>query len=116
MPLPALISTGLGLLLKESPTLIRMGEKILDQFRDRRQFPRTQDTANREEIQALQAQVEHLHQRLEVQESNTEAQAELIVQLTRHNASLVRWLIYIVVGLALSGGVAIVALILTLLT
>ena len=114
MPFPVLIGTGLGILLKESPTLIRIGEKILDSFKNRKRSPHTKGTAYEEEILALRAQVEYLQERAETQEENAEAQAELIVQLTKHNANLVRWLFYIAVGMALSGGIAIAALILAL--
>ena len=115
MPFPPLIITGLGLLLKEAPTLIRIGEKILNKFKDPKPPPADSDTANREEIQALRAQVEQLQERLDTQEESAEAQAELIVQLAKHNASLVRWLLLMAIGLALSSGVAIAALILTFL-
>ena len=95
--------------------MIRIGEKILKKFKDPKPPPQTQDTTNREEIQVLRAQVEQLQERLDTQEENAEAQAELIVQLARHNASLVRWLLLMAIGLALSSGVAIAALILAFL-
>ena len=115
MPLPIAIGSALAF-LKVAPTLIRAGTEIYDRIKNGQKSRQTQNTASAEDVRMLRTEMERLQQRLETQEENTEAQAELIVQLTRHNATLVRWLLYMAIGLALSSGVAIAALLLTLLT
>ncbi len=63
----------------------------------------------------LRTAITDIQERLDAQEANAESQAELIVQLTNHNAALVRWLPILVIVSVISGGVAIAALLLAIL-
>ena len=66
-------------------------------------------------MQALRSDVDAIQERLGEQENATEAQAELIMQLTRSNAILVRWLLYLTIGISLSGMVATAGVLLAVL-
>ena len=114
MPLPIAALTGLAF-LKEVPALVKAGVAVYDRIRNRKPPLKSQDTAGADGIQELRAAVEDIQQRLETQESSTESQAELLLQLTKHHAVLVRWLIFTAIGLALTSGAAIAALLLALL-
>ena len=111
---PLAAKVGLAL-LKASPHLVRASVEIYEKVKKRKRPQPSQGTADADTIPMLRTAVEDIQQRLETQEASTESQAELIVQLTRHNAALARWLFYMGMGLALSSGVAVAALILTLL-
>ena len=69
----------------------------------------------RERLDALQEQFLAVDERLDALESVVESQAELIVQLTNHNATLARWVLILAIALAITSGVAIASLLLTIL-
>ena len=71
--------------------------------------------AEADNLGTLRTAISDLEQRLGTHETNAESQAALVVQLTRHNASLVRCLFVLVLVSAVSGGIAIAALLLTIL-
>lgn len=114
MPLPFVVGSILTF-LKVAPTLVRAGTEIYDRIRNTEKSRQIKNDVVTEDMRVLRTEVEYLQQRLETQEANAEAQADLIVQLTRHNADLVRWLLFMAIGLALSSGVAVAALLLALL-
>ena len=63
----------------------------------------------------LRADVTELQERLDTLEGNDEAQAELIAQMTRHEAALLRWLMVLGLTSVVTGAVAITALIVAVL-
>ena len=103
-------------LVREIPALARAGSEIYNKLKNQRQSQESHGDDSTDAIQELRTDVENIQQRLEVQEASTEAQVEIIVQLTRHNAVLARWLLFMAIAFALTSGVAIAALLLTLLT
>ena len=115
MPLPAVATTVLKLFIPQIPALIRASAQAYDKIRNRERPQKSHCIADSDNIQVLRSALNDIQGRLEMQEDATEAQAELIVQLTRHNAILGRWLLFTVIGLVLSIGVAIAALSLTML-
>ena len=115
MPLPVIASVALKFVLPQIPALIRASAQAYDKIRNRKRFQKSDSSVYSDSIRALRTAVDEIEERLETQEAVTESQAELIVQLTRNNAVLGRWLLLMSVGLALSGGLAIAALLLTFL-
>ena len=115
VPLPVIASVALKFVLPQIPALIRASAQAYDKIRNRKRFQKSDSSVYSDSIRALRTAVDEIEERLETQEAVTESQAELIVQLTRNNAVLGRWLLLMSVGLALSGGLAIAALLLTFL-
>ena len=102
-------------LIKAAPKVMDSAVKLYDSVsgRQRRRPPR--DAAQTDDIPTLRADVTELQERLDALEGNDEAQAELIAQMSRHEAALLRWLM--VLGLTSVGAsaVAIVALVFAVL-
>ena len=115
VPLPVIASVALKFVLPQIPALIRASAQAYDKIINRKRFQKSDSSADSDSIRALRTAVDEIEERLETQEAVTESQAELIVQLTKNNAVLGRWLLLMSVGLALSGGLAIAALLLTFL-
>ena len=111
MPLPVLATTVLKLFIPQIPALIRASTQAYDKIRSRKR-PQKSDA---DTIQVLRSALNDVQERLDAQEEATESQAELIVQLTRNNAILGRWLLFTAIGLVLSSGIAIAALVLAML-
>jgi hypothetical protein len=109
------IVLGLGPLLKEVPALIRAGTELYNRIRNQK-CPRTRtDGSEALSIQALNATVTNIEERLETAEVNAESQAALLMQLAKHNAVLVRWLFALAAFAVVSGGVAVAALLMVVL-
>ena len=68
-----------------------------------------------EQLNAVQESLLAVDERVDALEGVVESQAELIVHLTRHNVSLGRWVLLLATALAISSGIAIAALVLTIL-
>jgi hypothetical protein len=67
------------------------------------------------DIGILRTKLVNIEGRLEAEESGSVAQAELIVQLTNHNAALARGVLILATVSVISSGVAIAALVLAIL-
>ena len=79
----------------------------------RRRPPR--GTSKADGIPTLRADVTELQERLDTLEDNNEAQAELITQMTRHAAGLLRWLIVLALTSLVAGIIAIAAIVVAVL-
>ena len=102
------------MLIKIAPALVREGVNIYTKIKKTPKPKPSQETAQTETIHALMDRVTGAEDRLEALEGHTEAQAELMVKLTRHNQTLSRWVFVLAAVATASAGVATAALLLTL--
>ena len=115
MPLLVIASAALKFVLPQVPALIKASVQAYDTIRNGKRPTKSKGAADSDTINTLRTAVEDIEKRLETQEAATESQAEIIVQLTKHNAVLGRWLLLVSVGMALSTGIGLTGLLLTLM-
>ncbi len=101
--------------IKAAPKLAEVGAKIYETARGtqrNRQARNNNVTTNGgtsdKEFSALQ-------DRLDALEDNGEAQAEIIAQMARHQAALVRWVIVLGLSSIVTGAIAVTALVIAVL-
>lgn len=113
MPIPVAVITAVTpLVVKGIPALVQTAVDAYTKIRDRKKPKNPTTTAN---LQGLQERVANLEERADALEGSLESQADLIVELTKHNATLMRWILALTVFSVLSGGTAIAALLLAVL-
>ena len=105
------VALALGL-VKDIPAIVKAATQLVDKIKDYRKDSKARGEAAAG-IQALATAVEEIDGRVGTLEETTESQAALIVQLAMHNATLVRWIIILAVWGTISSGIAIAALLLS---
>ena len=110
---PWMATLALGL-IREAPALVYAGAQVYESIKARRQARKSQDNVEGADIQALTATIEDIAGHVEAVEETSESQADIVFQLVKHNATLVRWLFILTVSGLISSGVAIAALLLVI--
>ena len=109
-----------------APDLAVAGLKVFEKIRNMRKPPGDAEGVDIHDLQAavtnILAQLDVVKERFQVADERFEAladaaesQAELIVRLTNHSATLARWLLFLATVSVISSGVAIAALVLAIL-
>lgn len=98
-------------LIKATPKIARESREWYDRIRGGQPRQPSGDTPEGDSLPALRADLKEVQERLDVSESNEQAQAELITQMARHQAGLVRWVMALTVVAVLTSAAAIAALV-----
>ncbi len=98
-------------LIKHAPKLMEEGRKIYESVRSRRR-PQTSSAPVKSDLHST---VENLQERLEALEVYNESQAALIADMTRYQASLMRWLSGLALLSVATGAVALTAFLVAVL-
>ena len=102
-------------LVRAAPKMMDSAVKLYQSLSERKPRRAPQGTSKVDDIPALRADVTELQERLDTLEDNNEAQAELITQMTRHEAGLLRWLIVLAFTSVVTGVIAIAAIVVAVL-
>lgn len=98
-------------LIKAAPILMESTRKLYESVRNRPPRTSQPSKANSDDIPTLRADLSELQERTNSLEANNEEQAELIAQMARHQAAMLRWLTILALTTVVTGAVAIAALI-----
>ena len=100
--------------INATPKVMDATVKLVDRISARQPRRLRRDTTEPDDVPSLRTDIAELQERLDVLEGNDEAQAELIAQMARHEAALLRWIIILSLISVVTGIVAIVGLVVAL--
>lgn len=98
-------------IIKAAPKIAEETRKWYDSARGRQPRQPSEGAPKGDGIPALRADLKVVQERLDVSESNEQAQAELITRMARHQAGLVRWVMALTVVAVLTSVAAVAALV-----
>ena len=102
-------------LIKAAPKMMDSAVKLYENMSGRQPRRPSRGTNKVDDIPALREDLTELQKHLDMLENNDKAQADLIAQMTRHQAALTRWLIMLTLTSVVTGIVAIAALVVAVL-
>ncbi len=113
MPAGLAVMAGLEL-IRLAPRLIEESRKVYESVRGRPQ-PRELPDPGGTDAAALRSEVSDLRGRLEAVEAREESQARLIAEMTRYQAALLRWLLWMALAAGVAAALALAALLVAVL-
>lgn len=97
------------------PRVMETAVDVYDSVRGQRRPRPGRIAAGPNDLGALRGDLVKLEERVDSLEGRSEVQAELIAQMTRHDAALLRWLIVLTLVLFVTVAVAAVAIVFAIL-
>ena len=111
--MPAGLAAMAGLeLIRLAPRLIEEGRRVYEAVRGSSGSP---GPAGSDAVRDLNSEVSGMRERLEAIESREESQARLIAEMTRYQAALLRWLLWLALAAGAAAALALAALIVAIM-